>query len=178
MNIENALKQLEAPATWAQKILAIRKAAEKTGRHDLHLVKRNLAVGEEHMTYKDYTEFGCSCEQEYIFGEASHLIEERELPFDEALTEIKADQCLASLRWAGNGGTMFCNADPQLGGIIDMNRQLNTWFVVFNDPHLDCKEDFKTREEALRELLKAVDEKYQTAKTSPGSPGRSTLGGW
>jgi len=163
MSIATALKQLEAPATWAEKILAIRKAAEKTGKHDLHLVKRNLAVGEEHMTYKDFNEFSCSCEEEYVFGEAMHLIDERELPFDEALVEVKVDQCLASLGWAGNGGTMFCNADPQLGGIIDQNRQLMTWFVVFNDPHLDLKEDYKTREEAFRAFLEVVDAKYQTA---------------
>lgn len=163
MSIETALKQLEAPATWAEKILAIRKAAEKTGNTNLHLVKRNLAVGEEHMTYKDHTEFGCSCEQQYIFGEASHLIEERDLPFDEALAEVKVDQCLSMLGWAGSGGTMFCNADPQLGGIIDCNRQLNKWFVVFNDPELDLKEDYDTREEAFRAFLNTVDAKYQTA---------------
>lgn len=163
MSIENALKQLEAPATWAQKILAITKAAEMTGKRDLNQVKRNLAEGVEHMTYKDYREFECSCDQEYIFGEASHLIDELELPFDAALDAVKVDECLASLGWAGNGGTMFCNADPQLGGIIDRNRQLGNWFVVFNDPALDCKEDYETREEAFRAFLKAVDAKYQTA---------------
>ena len=163
MSIETALKQLEAPATWAEKILAIKLAAEKTGKHDLHLVKRCLAVGEEHMTYKDHTEFGCSCELQYIFGEASHLIEERDLPFDEALAEVKVDQCLATLGWLGNGGTMFCNADPQLGGILDQNRQLSTWFVVFNDSDLNLKEDYKTREEAFRALLEVVDAKYQAA---------------
>lgn len=163
MSIENALKQLEAPATWAQKILAITKAAEMSGKRDLRQVNRNLAVGVEHMTYKDFKEFSCACEQQYIFGEASHLIEELELPFDKALDTVKVDECLASLGWTGNGGTMFCNADPQLGGIIDRNRQLETWFVVFNDPDLDCKEDYESREEAFRAFLKAVDAKYQTA---------------
>ena len=115
------------------------------------------------MTYKDFKEYNCSCEEEYVFGEAMHLIDERELPFDEALAEVKVDQCFASLGWVGNGGTMFCNADPQLGGIVDQNRQLHTWFAVFNDPDLDLKEDYKTREEAFRAFLEVVDAKYQTA---------------
>lgn len=163
MSIENVLKQLEAPATWAQKIVAIRLAAEMTGKQDLHLVKRCLAVGEEHMTYKDFTEFGCTCEEQYIFDEASHLIEERNLPFEKALDAVRVDQGLTSLGWAGAGGTMFCNADPQLGGIIDMNRQLNKWFVVFNDTDLDVKDDFESRGDAFRAFLTAVDAKYQTA---------------
>lgn len=163
MSIEIALKQFEAPATWAQKILAITKAAEMSGKRDLRQVNRNLAEGVEHMTYKDFKEFGCTCEQQYIFGEASHLIEELELPFDTALDAVKVDECLASLGWTGNGGTMFCNADPQLGGIIDRNRQLNTWFIVFNDPDLDCKEDYETREAAFRAFLKSVNAKFQAA---------------
>lgn len=163
MSIKNALKQLEAPATWAQKIKAITKAAEMTGKRDLRQVNRNLAVGVEHMTYKDFKEFDCSCEEQYIFGEASHLIEELELPFDEALDVVKVDECLASLGWAGNGNTMFCNADPHLGGIIDRNCKFQKWFVIFNDSSLDCIEDLETREDALRTFLKAVNEKYQTA---------------
>ncbi|WP_223508761.1 MULTISPECIES: hypothetical protein [unclassified Pseudomonas] len=47
------------------------------------------------MTYKDFEEFDCSCEQEYIFGEAVHLIEELELPFDEALKVVMTEDSQA-----------------------------------------------------------------------------------
>jgi len=80
-------------ATWAQKIKAIKLAAEVMGKSDIRAVNRNLAEGVEHMEYKDFTEFDCSCEDEYIFGEAVHLIDELELPFDEALKAVlSADQ--------------------------------------------------------------------------------------
>jgi hypothetical protein len=83
-------------ATWAQKIKAIRMAAEGLGKRALREVNRNLAEGVEHMEYKDFREFACTCEDEYIFGEAVHLIEELNLPFDEALKVVMAEDCHAA----------------------------------------------------------------------------------
>ena len=77
-----------AQATWVQKIKAIKLAAEMIGKQEIREVNRNLAEGVEHMGYKDFTEFDCECEDEYIFGEAVHLIEELELPFDAALQVV------------------------------------------------------------------------------------------
>ena len=77
--------------TWAQKIKAIKRAAETVGQRAVREVNRNLAEGVEHMEYKDFEEFDCSCEQEYIFGEAVHLIEELDLPFDEALKVVMTE---------------------------------------------------------------------------------------
>lgn len=78
-------------ATWAQKIKAIKRAAETVSKRAIHEVNRNLAEGVEHMEYKDYREFDCTCDQEYIFGEAVHLIEELDLPFDDALKAVIAE---------------------------------------------------------------------------------------
>jgi predicted nucleic acid-binding protein len=78
-------------ATWAQKIKAIRRAAEGVGKRAIREVNRNLAEGVEHMEYKDFSEFDCSCEDEYIYGEAVHLIEELNLPFDDALKVVMAE---------------------------------------------------------------------------------------
>ncbi|KZN20485.1 MULTISPECIES: hypothetical protein [Pseudomonas] len=80
------------PATWAQKIKAIKLAAEMIGRSEIRKVTRHLAEGVEHMEYKDYTEFDCASEDHYIFGEAVHLIEELELPFDEALQVVMSGE--------------------------------------------------------------------------------------
>ncbi|MOA63371.1 hypothetical protein D3C78_1890760 [compost metagenome] len=71
-----------------QKIKAIKLAAEMIGKKEIRAVNRNLAEGVEHMGYKDFLEFDCSCEDEYIFGEAVHLIEDMELPFDTALQVV------------------------------------------------------------------------------------------
>ena len=79
-------------ATWAQKIKAIKLAAEMIGRSEIRKVTRHLAEGVEHMEYKDYTEFDCASEDQYIFGEAVHLIEELELPFDEALQVVMSGE--------------------------------------------------------------------------------------
>jgi predicted nucleic acid-binding protein len=78
-------------ATWAQKIKAIRKAAEGVGKRAIREVNRNLAEGVEHMEFKDFQEFDCASEDEYIFGEAVHLIEELNLPFDDALKVVLAE---------------------------------------------------------------------------------------
>lgn len=91
----------EISATWAQKIRAIGIAAanvsdEQARERAVLLVKRNLAEGVEHMTYKDFNEFDCSCEEQYIFGEAVHLIEELNLPFNEALNSVLHEDCYAS----------------------------------------------------------------------------------
>lgn len=75
-------------ATWEQKIKAIKLSAEMIGKKEIRAVNRYLAVGVEHMEYKDHREFDCSCEDEYIFGEAVHLIEELDLPFDAALQVV------------------------------------------------------------------------------------------
>ena len=75
-------------ATWTQKITAIKLAAERTNKSAVRQVTRNLDVGIEHMEYKDFTEFGCCSEEQYIFGEAVHLIEELGLPFDQALLDV------------------------------------------------------------------------------------------
>lgn len=80
----------EPQATWAQKILAIKLAAGRVGKSAMRQVDFNLNEGIEHMGYKDYEEFGCDNEDHYIFGEAVHLIEELELPFNEALCEVLA----------------------------------------------------------------------------------------
>jgi hypothetical protein len=82
-------------ATWAQKIKAIKRAAEGVGQRAVGEVNRNLAEGVEHMEYKDFREFDCSSEQEYIFGEAVHLIEELDLPFDDALKVVIAEDSQA-----------------------------------------------------------------------------------
>ena len=64
---------VQAPnASWEQKIKAIKRAAEAVGEQAAREVNRNLAEGVEHMTYKDFREFACTSEQEYIFGEAVH----------------------------------------------------------------------------------------------------------
>lgn len=83
-------------ATWAQKIKAIRMAAEGVGKRAIREVNRNLAEGVEHMEYKDFREFECTCDDEYIFGEAVHLIEELNLPFDDALKVVMAEDCHAA----------------------------------------------------------------------------------
>lgn len=88
----NAIIGVQAPhASWEQKIRAIKRAAEAVGPRAVREVHRNLAEGVEHMEYKDYSEFDCSCEQEYIFGEAFHLIEELRLPFDEVLKIVMTE---------------------------------------------------------------------------------------
>lgn len=89
----------DAPAsepTWAQKISAIKLAAERTSQKAVRLVKLNLDEGIEHMEYKDFTEFNCKSEEQYIFGEAVHLIEEMELPFDQALEDVLRTESLAA----------------------------------------------------------------------------------
>nr|WP_194151607.1 hypothetical protein [Pseudomonas caspiana] len=83
----------EPQATWTQKIKATKRAAEGVGKRAIREVNRNLAEGVEHMGYKDFTEFDCASEEEYIFGEAVHLIEELDLPFDEALKVVLAEDC-------------------------------------------------------------------------------------
>ncbi len=89
----NSTISAQAPhASWEQKIKAIKRAAEGLGQQAVREVNRNLAEGVEHMTYKDFEEFDCSCEQEYIFGEAVHLIEELDLPFDAALKVVMAEE--------------------------------------------------------------------------------------
>jgi len=90
-NPANPMQRASEPqATWAQKIVAIKLAAERVGKKVLREVEFNLNEGVEHMEYKDYKEFDCDSEEQYIFGEAVHLIEELDLPFNEALCEVLA----------------------------------------------------------------------------------------
>lgn len=114
----------EIQATWAQKIRAIRLAAlsvaEEKRAQAVFLVTHRLSVGEEHMTYKDFKEFNCSCEEEYIFGEAAHLIEEANLPFNEALNRVLREDCCA----AGGKGACVDLAE-RYDTVADMAKQEN-----------------------------------------------------
>jgi hypothetical protein len=156
-------EQLQQKATWAQKIRAIEKAARSVGEQAAHRVKRKLERGAEHMQYKDYRDFKYDCEEQYIFGEAAHLIQQLELPFDAALEVVMVDDILAANGWTGSGNGLICNPDPILGGIIDKAFVTGAWFVVFHDAALDVAEDYKTREEAFSAFVKTIDSKYVTA---------------
>lgn len=78
-------------ATWAQKIEALKMAAEATSELAVLQVKGCLERGVQHMEYKDHTEFDCSCEEEYIFNEAVHLIEKHEMPFNSCVNIVVSD---------------------------------------------------------------------------------------
>ncbi|MBI6727451.1 hypothetical protein YA0089_27930 [Pseudomonas viridiflava] len=75
-------------ATWAQKIRALRLAAQGMTSIDVAHVKLHLDRGTEEIYYKDHAEFNCENDDHYIFGEAEHLIEERNIPFDAALEVV------------------------------------------------------------------------------------------
>ena len=79
-------------ATWNDKIIAILQAASCMGENILKQVAHRIAIGREHMEYKDFTEFDCTCEDQYIFQEAQHLIEAHRLPFDMALNVTVNDR--------------------------------------------------------------------------------------
>jgi hypothetical protein len=61
---------------WNKKIKALRLSAKSFPQPEvLTVVESALARGEEHMNYKDFLEFDCSCKEQYIYQEAEHLIE-------------------------------------------------------------------------------------------------------
>lgn len=86
---EDCRQQIDR-ATWSQQIEAIKLAAERVSRSAVRQVEVSINRGIEHMGYKDHTEFNCSCEEEYIFGEAEHLIDELHLPFRAAIDDVIA----------------------------------------------------------------------------------------
>lgn len=149
--------------TWAQKIKAIKKAAQSVSADALFQVNRNLAEGVEHMEYKDYTEFECSCEEEYIFMEAVHLIEELKLPFDAALSTVVADDAFVlPYGWTSPGSNLATNPDPFLGGIIDTNAS-GQWFVIFNADIEMIDKGLTSRKEAFEAFEKAIEARHRKA---------------
>jgi hypothetical protein len=83
----------ESKATWAQKIFAIKRAVQGMTELNVREVEACLDRGIDHMKYKDFTEFDCENEDEYIFGEAVHLIEYLNLPFHQALKDVLRESC-------------------------------------------------------------------------------------
>lgn len=77
---------------WSDKITAIISAANCFGGIALRHVNHCLEIGREHMEYKDFTEFDCDCEEQYIFQQAEHLIEKYRLPFSMALNTTVHDR--------------------------------------------------------------------------------------
>jgi len=91
----------QAPqATWAQKIRALRLAAQGMEEVVWRNVELHLNRGTEEIYYKDHAEFDCENDDHYIFGEAFHLIEERNIPFDAALEVILREDAEAALKEA------------------------------------------------------------------------------
>lgn len=75
-------------ASWAQKIEAIKMAADCMGETAMATVECALNRGTAHMEYKDFAEFDCECADQYVFQEAQDLIESLRLPFDMALSVV------------------------------------------------------------------------------------------
>lgn len=82
--------------TWPDKINAIKVAANWHSDEALAHINRCLALGQSHMEYKDHRDFDCESEEQYIFQEAEHLIEQYNLPFNMALNSVVGDRVLAA----------------------------------------------------------------------------------
>lgn len=63
-----------------KKIKSLRVAAKAHSVEADRVVTGALSRGEHHMTFKDFTEFDCVSEAQYIYQEAEHLIEQFDLP--------------------------------------------------------------------------------------------------
>ena len=61
------------------KIQNLKKAAKAHSVNAEKVVLAALARGAEHMTYKDFREFDCVSQEQYIYQEAEHLIEQFDL---------------------------------------------------------------------------------------------------
>lgn len=86
----------QAPqATWAQKIRALRLAVQGMTSTDVAYVEMNLNRGAEEIYFKDHKEFDCENDDHYVFGEAEHLIEERNIPFAAALEVVLLEDAQA-----------------------------------------------------------------------------------
>lgn len=64
--------------------------------------------------------------------------------------------------WKFSESGMACNADPQLGGIIDKAIVSGLWFIIFNDNALDVIEGLHSQEEAFEVFNDTINKKYLT----------------
>lgn len=60
-------------------------------------------------------------------------------------------------------GALACNADPELGGIIDRTIKTGEWFVIFNSDHIATIDGLPTREAAFEAYSKAINKTYWLA---------------
>lgn len=89
------MSNVSCNVSWKDKIAAIKVAANAVSEKALSDVESALKLGEQHMQYKDHRDFDCSCAEEYIFGEAEHLIEQYRLPFKMSLGTVIHDRVFA-----------------------------------------------------------------------------------